>query len=611
MNRQLLWLPTGIALACLLAAADPDDVKVGLQPDGRIVVPTNQVLKPAGTQVTFPGRPVDVALAEGGKTLVVKNMRDLVFIDVATAKIKQTLELHPDVGAEPIMSIKNLVTKPIGDDGKPGHYLSGFSVVGLLVHDDHVYATDSQNHLRVARRQKDGSYQWGDRIALLPPKVGGAVFPAGIARLSKDELWVASSRGNSVQLVNRTTGQAEQAVPVGVAPYMVCCPKPDRVYVTNWGGEPPKPGDPQALSSGTPVRIDPKTGVANHGSVSVLAPVPGKWKQVKTIAVGLHPSGLVANPSGRFLYVANANSDTVSVIDTRTEEVVETIPCRPEARLPFGSGANALALSPDEKTLYVANGTNNCVAVIRLGSKASEKVPANRPIPSTLAGLIPTAWYPGAVVLSADGKKLFVVNVKGVGALAQLRPAAEGKNTHDFLGSVSIIDLPDDQQLAKYTAEVNANNRLAYSLSGLDKPRPDAKPVPVPQRHGEPSVFKHVIYVIKENRGYDQLFGDIKEGNGDPKLVIFGEEITPNQHALARQFTLFDNFYCSSTLSATGHQWTATTPWPSRRAASSGTTPWPARRPSATTASSPRRPTRRRPRPGATSTTTTGTARTR
>src|SRR5262249_1010252 len=135
---------------------------------------------------------------------------------------------------------------------------------------------------------------------------------------------------------------------------------------------------------------------------------------------------------------------------------------------------------------------------------------AKPPTASRLAGFIPTAWYPGAVKLSADGKKLFVANVKGVGSLSQPRPVADGKNTHDFLGSVSIIDVPDAQQLAKYPEEVNGNNRLAYSLAGLEKPRTNVKPVPVPERHGEPSVFKHVIYVIKENRSYDQILGDMK-----------------------------------------------------------------------------------------------------
>ena len=177
------------------------------------------------------------------------------------------------------------------------------------------------------------------------------------------------------------------------------------------------------------------------------------------------------------------------------------------------------------------------------------------PARSTLLGLIPTAWYPAAVCLSADGKKLFVANVKGIGSLSQPRPVAQGKNTHDFLGSVSIIDVPDARRLAAYTVQVHTNNRLGYSLVGLEKPRRDAKPVPLPLRHGEPSVIQHVFYIIKENRSYDQILGDMKEGNGDPQLVMFGEQVTPNQHALARQFVLLDNFYCSGALSATGHQW--------------------------------------------------------
>src|SRR5262245_20949283 len=534
------------------AADEADRLKVGVQPDGRIVVPTNQVLKPAGTQVTFPGRPVDIALCDEGRTVVAKNMKSLVFIDVAAARVKQTLELPDDpyLPFNPVAAMK----KSISPDGKGHHFPDGFSVVGLLVDGDRVFVTDSQNHLQQARRQKDGSYAWTEAVAILPPKVGGSPFPAGIARQSAEELWVCSSRGNAVQLVNLKAGEAQQSVAVGVAPYMVVAARKDRVYVSNWGGDRPREGEPQATSSGTPVRIDPKTGIADQGSVSVLAPEPGRWRQVKTIAVGLHPSGMTPSPTGKFLYVANANSDTVDVIDTAKDEVVETIACRPEARLPFGSGANAVALAPDGGTLYVANGTNNCIAVVRLGQKASEA--AGRQDRSTVAGLIPTAWYPGALALAADGKRLFIANVKGVGALSQPRPAAEGKNTHDLLGSVSIIDLPDDRQLAKYTEEVNANNRLGYSLAGLEKPRPDAKPVPVPERHGEPSIFKHVIYVIKENRTYDQILGDMKEGNGDPELCLFGDEVTPNQHALARQFTLFDNFYCSGTLSATGHQWT-------------------------------------------------------
>jgi YVTN family beta-propeller protein len=411
--------------------------------------------------------------------------------------------------------------------------------------------------LRVAVRQPDGNYAWSDPVALARPRVGGLAHPSGLAvGPETDEMWAASTRGNNVQRVNLASGEVEQIVPVGVAPFAVLAPRPDRLYVSNWGGNRPSPNDPQTKTSGTPIHVDARTGVADRGSVSILGPVLGRWKQLKSIPVGLHPCGMVASQGGKFVYVANANSDTVSVLDTTKEEVVETIPCRPEARLPFGSGPNAVALSPDGDTLYVANGTNNCLVVVRLGAKVSEGKSKDRPATSTVAGFIPTGWFPGAVLVAADGKKLFVANVKGHGSLNQPRSPSRGRTSSDFLGSVSVIDVPDDDQLASYTKEVNANNRLGHSLNGLDQPRADAMPVPVPHRHGEPSVFKHVIYVIKENRTYDQVFGDVAEGNGDPNLVLFGERVTPNHHALAREFTLFDNFYCSGAISADGHGWT-------------------------------------------------------
>src|SRR5262249_8114928 len=156
---------------------------------------------------TFPGRPVDLALADGGRTLVVLNMRDLVFIDVATARVKQTLELSPKEGPEPVLSIADLMKRPIGADGKPRRpqQATGVSVVGLLVDGDRVYASDSLDRVRVARRQPNGRYQWDGQVELIRPRVGGAALPTGMARHAPDGLWVASSRGNSVQLVNLTT----------------------------------------------------------------------------------------------------------------------------------------------------------------------------------------------------------------------------------------------------------------------------------------------------------------------------------------------------------------------------------------------------------------------
>lgn len=548
MLRTSSFLTCAVSLAiCQQSFADErDQLKVGVQPDGRIVVPTNQILQPAGKQVTFPGRPVDIILIDEGKTLVAKNMRNLVFIDVATATVKQTLTL------------------PAAAKGLGG----AFSAVGLIELDGRIYASDSQNAIRIAKRNDKGDFAWDGHLMLKEPAVGGAAYPTGMGVYGK-QIWVTSSRGNEVQFINPENGEITERVSVGVAPYMPVL-NLDRMYVSNWGGD--KPKDSPLTSSKTPVQVDPKTNVVNHGSVSVIQETAVDWKLRTTIPVGGHPSGIVASPKEQFIYVANANSDSVSVISTLKDEVVETIDTKPDGKLPFGSGSNALAINKEGTILYVANGTGNCIAVVELGGSATEAEGLRRKN-SAVVGLIATGWYPGAIKLSADGKKMFVANVKGHGSLSPRKvdpkakkekgegddpaaPQKTGRNSHDHLGSISIIDVPDAETLKKYTETVNKNNRLSYSLAGLEKPRPEAKPLPVPERHGEPSVFEHVIYVIKENRTYDQVFGDMKEGNGDKGLCIFGEEITPNHHKLAREFVLLDNFYCSGVLSADGHSWT-------------------------------------------------------
>ena len=213
---------------------------------------------------------------------------------------------------------------------------------------------------------------------------------------------------------------------------------------------------------------------------------------------------------------------------------------RPDATLPFGSAPNALALGKDGKTLFVANGGNNAVAVVALGARRK------------LEGFIPTAWYPGALV--TDGKFLYVANVKGLGS-RNPRADKKGWNSHMHLGTVSKVEIPAAQTLKEYTRVVNTDARVPQMLRAWEKTRSRRKPVPVPRRMGEPSVFEHVVYIIKENRTYDQVFGDLPQGNGDPSLCVFGREVTPNHHALAEQFALLDNYYCSGVLSADGHAW--------------------------------------------------------
>jgi YVTN family beta-propeller protein len=309
--------------------------------------------------------------------------------------------------------------------------------------------------------------------------------------------------------------------------------------VTNWGGRRPRAGDRTSDSSGTQAVVDER-GIAASGTVSVVD--LRQKKQVSEISVGLSPCDIELSGDGRTLYVAAANSDTVSVIDVAAAKVAETITTRVDDKLPFGAMPNGLALSGDGKTLLVSLAGNNAIALVRLGAKPE------------IAGFIPTGWYPGGIV--ERDRQLYVANIKGVGSRTE-REKNKGWNSHWHRGTLTRVDLPDEATLAKYTEQVRRESRVPQILKSIElaDARKDAKPAPVPANVGEPSVFEHIVYIIKENRTYDQIFGAIGKGNGDPKLCVFGREITPNHHALAEQFVLLDNFYCNGVLSADGHSW--------------------------------------------------------
>jgi YVTN family beta-propeller protein len=249
---------------------------------------------------------------------------------------------------------------------------------------------------------------------------------------------------------------------------------------------------------------------------------------------------MTLTPDGGKLYVACANSDIIAVIDTKTDEVVSNISVHSAEGALFGSSPNDLTVSPDGKYLYVANGTDNAICVI---DSEQEKI----------LGYIPTGWYPGTVILNSNGRTMYVANVKGIGSRNQ-RTDRAGYNSHDHLGTLSIIPVPREKELAKMTETVSSNNNWLAEYSKNSSS--NKKTVPVPETSGQSSVFKHVIYIIKENRTYDQVFGDMPQGNGDTSLVQFGRAVTPNHHKLAETFVLLDNFYCSGLLSADGHQWT-------------------------------------------------------
>src|SRR5581483_7445880 len=228
---------------------------------------------------------------------------------------------------------------------------------------------------------------------------------------------------------------------------------------------------------------------------------------------------LLLDHEGNRLFVANANSDTVDVIDVKSNRIIRSINVRPDAKLLFGSAPNALALSSDEKTLFIANGGNNAVAVASVED-------------GVIRGFIPTAWYPGAIAIHDD--ELFIANVKGTGSRD---PAVAGKWSTRFggWGSVTHLPLPDDATLATQTEQVKRDAMVPQSLAAMERASSGVAPVPVPAHAGEPSVFQHIVYIIKENRTYDQVLGDIGKGNSEPALCIYGKDVTPNQHALADQ----------------------------------------------------------------------------
>jgi YVTN family beta-propeller protein len=301
---------------------------------------------------------------------------------------------------------------------------------------------------------------------------------------------------------------------------------------------------------------DGKTAyVSNQGglTVSVVNLASPFLAESDRIPVGTHPNALALNPVNDELYVANADSDTVSVIDTKTNVVVRTIDLSPYAGSVEGSSPDALTVSPDGKTLYVANALNDDVAVIQLGAKQGD---------DKITGLIPTAWYPTAVALSNNGQELDVLNAKGLGA----GPNPNGPNPYTnpygppnqyvasmIVGTLSQIAVPDATQLAAYTSAVVANNGFNEGSKIRTAGTPPSQVIPL--RPGDPTPIKHVIYVIKENRTFDQVFGSLGKGNGDPSLNLFGDESAPNQRALEKQFVTLDNFYSDAEVSADGWNW--------------------------------------------------------
>ncbi|GLH71502.1 phosphoesterase [Geothrix limicola] len=504
--------PTAESAARQAPESAPRQAAVGAAHRGGTLVATGQTVRPAGQVIAFSGRPLDVALTSDGKVLLVKTDEGVLVVDAVTWTQRQSLPYVAKDGA----SMHGLA---VARDGR-----SAWLSVG--------------NGLLVELRRDGDTWAWGRRIPL-PSRDKGSAYPCGVALAADGRTaLVALSRANSLAVVDLAEARVAGEIPVGVAPYGVAItPDGRRAFVSNWGGRRPGAGARTMLSAGTPVQVDDR-GLPTSGTVSQVDLVA----RVVTaeVAVGLHPSQVLLDAESQRIFVANANSDTVSILDAAAFTVRDTVSLRPDPALPFGSLPNALALTPDGRRLLVANGGNNAVGVVELQPKAK------------VAGFLPTGWFPAA--LATDGRSLFIANAKGDGSRLG-EPGHRKWAVGLQRGTLQKVVLPSADELKAYTGEVSALSLVPEALRALERGRAGAKPVPVPARAGAPSVFKHVVYVLKENRTYDQVFGDLKQGNGDPNLCIYGREVTPNHHALAESFVLLDNYYCNGIVSADGHQW--------------------------------------------------------
>ena len=523
----------------------------------RTVLPVNQVVTAAGRQVDLAGmRPQALALSPDGRLLAVSGKTsELLILDPATGAILQRVGLPSEQRNEPQPAVASPNILQPDTKGQ-------VSYTGLVFSPDgrRLFLSNVNGSIKVFVIDVNGAVSPSHSIPLPPagaPRRKEEV-PAGLA-LSADgtRLYVCGNLSNRLFELDTTTGRVLRTFDVGVAPYDVVLAG-NKAYVSNWGGRRPQPGDLTGPAGrGTEVRVDPVRHIANEGSVTVLdlAGTAGTPQPKTEILTGLHASALARSPDGRYVVCANAASDHLSVIEVGTDRVVETIWVKASPADLFGASPNALCFAPDGKTLYVANGTQNAIAVIRFS-------PRNKS--SKLAGLVPVGWFPGAVLFDAGRKQLCVANIKGHAVEpkayrdAAAGPDAKGFNSHHYFGSVSLVPLPKRSALPRFSQTVYDNYRRDQIELALQKPRPGQPPRPVPERIGEPSPIKHVVYVIKENRTYDQVLGDVPAGNGDPSLCIFGERVTPNQHRMVSDFVLLDNTYCSGILSADGHQWSTT-----------------------------------------------------
>ncbi|MGY1501112.1 phosphoesterase [Streptomyces sp. QTS52] len=527
VGRRATLVTAGIAVALgVTGTAVASTYRFGTEQVGQTtakgqVISSDQYLKPYGSRTVInDGKIMSSSVSPDGSHLaasITDGDASLVIMDLSTGQVKQR------VGTSKADDLK-IAGGAVGQEG-PAYSPDG----------KQLWLGQSDGYTRFTVNA-DGTL--GNPTSVPIPADGTRHALVGAAVFSADgsTVYGAVNGQNRVVAIDAATGTVQQSWAVGNAPRGIALVG-NRLYVSNEGGRPAKAGDTTMNSYGTQVPADPKTGATTTGTVSVID-LANPSAAVRSIDVGLHPTAVYAKKGA--VFVTNTADNNVSVIDTRKDKVVQTIATQPWPEASVGYEPDAVTLT-DDGHLLVTLGRANAVAVYRYKSPQE---------PVSYVGLLPTDYFPAEI--AAVGRKVVVSNTRGIDAR---RPDNAGHGTHDTTSSLTRFTLPDDSVIRSQTARVFRQNGWTPGSVTSAKGRSHAKPVPVPARLGDPSTIKHVFLLVKENRTYDQVFGDLPQGNGDSSLTQFGENVTPNQHALAQQFGLYDNFYDIGTNSAEGHNW--------------------------------------------------------
>ncbi len=470
-----------------------------------VLLPNGWALSPAGKSLPLGDLPLNMAISETKKLMAVTNngqsTQTIQLIDIVSDKVLDNIKID-----------KSWLGLAFSKDEKY-LYASGGNDNWILQ-----YAINN-NKLILKDSIKLGE-KWPTRVS-----------PAGIC-INDNQLFVVTKDNNALYVVNLDTKKitSKTALPAEAYTCILSANKKD-LYVSIWGAK--------------------KLLIYNIATNKIT----------DQIEVGSHPNDLCLNKKGTYLFVANSDDNSVSVINTKTNKVIETLDAALYPNAPSGSTTNGVALSANEKNLYIANADNNCLTVFDVSEIGNSKA----------KGFIPVGWYPTCV--KTVGEKIYVTNGKGFSSFANpLGPDPYKKNAQlgvqkgllksvkqvQYIGglmkgTLSIINTPSDKQLALYSKAVYENTPYTKEKEQLSNAEAGSV---IPQKIGDASPIKYVFYIVKENRTYDQILGDLPGGNGDTSLCLFGEKITPNQHALAKEFVLLDNFYVNGEVSADGHNWT-------------------------------------------------------